>query len=794
MKVKTKFGVLLASMTLCGAALVGCGGDNPPAPPATSYHVVCTKDDAKYTVNGLAETYAAGATVAFTITEKDPTNYKVTGVTSTQVTVTTVSALSYSFTMPETDVSLTVGTKEVDKYSVTPSTEDIVVNEPVTFLLKLGETEVVNITISKGASETKSLEISDNEVTFKEKGEFVLAFKDNDRNKVAGEFSFTVRERAHGETEDDPLTAAEAIAIAHELDITWNEKVDGKTVWHYGGVSEVKYYIEDVVTFVKEQTPEDIDQFKNRTFNFGEFQAFQIQWKSKDGWEVIKDIQVGSTVKIYSKLMNFGGKDTEKAKGTPETYKLAPEYPAIVKVDNETLQSITLNHSTLSMIPGDKETLVATLVPSAGQNILWDSSNPAVATVAGGLVEALAIGETTITASVGDKTAECKVSVSTTKKILRPLTASEISTAENMLLGYEDGGVYHFSNGDPVSEKVYYMNTTTAEGEAAKASVTVKEGKYAIKFGDYYVGYEWAKGSDSNFHHNLRTPSSVDDPLVAWFTLDEASLSFSLTGGDDAHTTIYLVKHNSNSAIRLSDQTNTAPVRLLGLAEPAPVTSVSMDDVAVMAENTVTLEVLITPFYATVKTIVFSTEDTEHITLNAETGVVTGKAAGTATVTVTVNDTVTDSCTVTVSAKPSGVVTAKLDGNTYADANGITTNGDKIKSGTIEIDEVASFTVGGFSADKGNTGKMYKGKTTNKWAIRLYKSENATITVNVKEGYTLVSVIVNVRVQQGSESSDLYNLGTDVEVSISENKAVYSVTEANTALYYVTVQYAPVSA
>ena len=70
MKVKTKFGVLVASMALCGAALVGCGSDPTPTPP-TTYHVQCTKDDAKYTVNGLAESYAAGATVAFTITENE---------------------------------------------------------------------------------------------------------------------------------------------------------------------------------------------------------------------------------------------------------------------------------------------------------------------------------------------------------------------------------------------------------------------------------------------------------------------------------------------------------------------------------------------------------------------------------------------------------------------------------------------------------------------------------------------------------------------------------------------------
>lgn len=642
MKVKTKFGVLVASMALFSGALVGCGSDPTPVPPPpSSYHVVCTKDDAKYTVNGLADTYAAGASVAFTITENDPTNYKVTGVTSTQVSVTTVSALSYSFTMPETDVSLTVGTKEVDKYSVTASTEDIVVNEPVTFLLKLGETEVVNITISKGASETKSLEIDENEVTFKEEGEFTLAFKDNDRNKVAGEFTFSVRERVHGETEDDPLTAAEAIALGHELDITWNEKVDGKTVWHYGGVSEYKYYIEDVVTFVKDQTQEDLEKYKNRTFNFGEFQAYQIQWKSKDGWEVIKDIQVGTTVKIYTKLMNFGGQNTEKAKGTVETYKLAPEYPAIVKVDNETLQSITLDSEELRMVAGEDATLTATLVPNTGADISWRSDNEAVATVEAGVVHAVANGETTIYAEAGEKSAECKVIVSDTKQVYRMLSASELSETETYVLAAKDDDGMAYAKDEVAA--TYYVATTRTASEASDVKVIKSEGKFKLKLGDSYLGYEWNDG-----HHNILREADASSTKIVEFTFDE-TFRFHFAGGDDAHTELYLNFYSGNMSY--TKTTNTNPqFAIWAFAEPVAVTSVTLSksELALHPNDTATLTFATSPLNSSYETATFASDNTDTATVDPATGVVTAVAAGKAEIKVTVDGVASPACVVTV--------------------------------------------------------------------------------------------------------------------------------------------------
>ena len=79
------------------------------------------------------------------------------------------------------------------------------------------------------------------------------------------------------------------------------------------------------------------------------------------------------------------------------------------------VSEVTLNKSTLTMIPGETETLIATINPTnaSNQNVTWTSSNPSVASVENGVVTALDKGETTITVRTqdGNKTATCQVSV-----------------------------------------------------------------------------------------------------------------------------------------------------------------------------------------------------------------------------------------------------------------------------------------------------------------------------------------------------------------------------------------------
>lgn len=79
---------------------------------------------------------------------------------------------------------------------------------------------------------------------------------------------------------------------------------------------------------------------------------------------------------------------------------------------------ISLNKSTLSLEKGSSEKLTATLTPAdASDTVSWSSSNSSVATVAAdGTVTAVANGNAKITATVGNYSASCDVTVVTSLK------------------------------------------------------------------------------------------------------------------------------------------------------------------------------------------------------------------------------------------------------------------------------------------------------------------------------------------------------------------------------------------
>ena len=73
---------------------------------------------------------------------------------------------------------------------------------------------------------------------------------------------------------------------------------------------------------------------------------------------------------------------------------------------------ITLDKGTLTIARGETATLTATVEPAdTTDTIVWSSENDSIATVENGVVIAFGLGETTITAACGDKTASCKVTV-----------------------------------------------------------------------------------------------------------------------------------------------------------------------------------------------------------------------------------------------------------------------------------------------------------------------------------------------------------------------------------------------
>ena len=183
--------------------------------------------------------------------------------------------------------------------------------------------------------------------------------------------------------------------------------------------------------------------------------------------------------------MKAGGDD-----GVPETWTAKK----IVLVE-----SVTLDKTELALtVGGDDVTLKATVLPedATDKTVTWTSSKTAVATVdATGKVKAVAAGEATITATAGDKTATCKVTVTAIPaKTPATITNAPTATTGDIIAGSTTALV---TAGKASGGTMMYAVTTTNTKPTSTESFSDKVPTAAdLDAGTYYVWYYAKAGAD----------------------------------------------------------------------------------------------------------------------------------------------------------------------------------------------------------------------------------------------------------------------------------------------------------
>ena len=158
--------------------------------------------------------------------------------------------------------------------------------------------------------------------------------------------------------------------------------------------------------------------------------------------------------------------------------------------------SISLDQTELTLFPGETATLSATVLPEdSSDKVQWSSSDEAIATVKDGEVTAVALGEATITAKAGEKTADCVVTVALPASdanaiVVRYYGCRALGTHTDINI-YADNQIVSVSGfGVAALKKNWHSATAVVSGVAYKLEAIDGASFSGHQYGNYY--WTWA--------------------------------------------------------------------------------------------------------------------------------------------------------------------------------------------------------------------------------------------------------------------------------------------------------------
>ena len=335
---------------------------------------------------------------------------------------------------------------------------------------------------------------------------------------------------------------------------------------------------------------------------------------------------------------------------------------------NIPVQSVSLNHTTLTLEQGQNSVLQATVYPSNATNpaVQWKSDNTSVATVDNnGKVTAVTEGSTTVTAKAGDKTATCTVTV---KKKVVPVesvtlnkTALTLSEGDSETLtatvnpdNATDTTVTWSSSKTSVATVDNGKITAIAEGTA---TITAKAGEKTASCTVTVKKKEIPVSSISISYESLTLEVGTQKMLTATVAPDNAT--YKTVNWASSNTSVATVDANGRiTAIKAGTTTITAKAGDKSasciVTVTQPVTSVTLNTSSLILRENETAQLIATvgPQDATDKTVTWTSSNPAIVSVDGN-GQIKAISLGNATVTAKAGD-VSATCEIKVTNDVAG--------------------------------------------------------------------------------------------------------------------------------------------
>lgn len=347
---------------------------------------------------------------------------------------------------------------------------------------------------------------------------------------------------------------------------------------------------------------------------------------------------------------------------------------------NNPLKSISLNKTELALRKGKTEKLSVTYNPEDAdeKDVTWTSSNPAVATVTDGKVDALKDGTAVITAAVGDKTATCTVTVKEEplQSISLNKTSIEVAKNENQTLEVKynpvdttDDKTVTWTSADPnvatvengVVTGVSVGTTTitaTVGNKTTTCDVTVTSPLKEIKVTPSEITV--LKNQSQTVNVEYLPADTTDDKTITW-SIDNSKIADIAANGAEVTITGKKQGEAVVTATSANGLTSTCKVEV----KEVPITAIKLDVTSKKLEpgKTQAVNVEYLPANTTdEKAVTWKSSNTDVATVD-ENGVITAIAGGQADITATTGNGVSATCRITVPIHLKGISLEKTSLN-----------------------------------------------------------------------------------------------------------------------------------